>query len=52
LPADLADERQADVEDHEVEVREVRGGPVHVPGLGVLDRLRAERPEVILWRRP
>src|SRR6266508_874155 len=42
LPADLVDERQPDVEDHEVEVGEVGGRPVHVPGLGGLDRLRAQ----------
>jgi Zn ribbon nucleic-acid-binding protein len=53
LPAGFVDERQADVEDHEVEVRECialgfvvpvsRGGAVHFLGLLVLDRLRAER---------
>jgi hypothetical protein len=39
LPAHLVEERQADVEDDEVEVGEVGRGAVHVPGLGVLDRL-------------
>src|SRR6266446_10113525 len=43
LPANLIDERQANVEDHEVDIREVGGGSVHIPGLGMLDRLRAER---------
>ncbi len=42
LPADLVDERQANVEDHEVDIREVGGGSIHIPGLGVLDRLWAE----------
>ena len=47
LPARLVEERQPDVEDDEVEVREVGGGAVHVPGLGVLDRLRAQRDALV-----
>src|SRR5579884_3824888 len=43
LPANLIDERQAHVENDEVEVREVSGGSVHIPGLCMLDRLRAKR---------
>src|SRR6476660_3436968 len=43
LPARLVDEGQANVEDDEVDVGEVGGGSVHVPGLGVFDRLRSER---------
>src|SRR6476660_4440734 len=43
LPARLVDEGKADVEDDEVDVGEVGGGSVHVPGLRVFDRLRSER---------
>src|SRR5690348_4329631 len=43
LPADLVDERQADVEDDEVDIGEVGGSSVHIPGLGMLDGLRAKR---------
>src|SRR5260221_11566694 len=43
LPANLIDERQANVEDYEVDIREAGGGSVHIPGLGMLDRLRAKR---------
>jgi hypothetical protein len=35
------------VVDHEVDVGEVGRGAVHVPGLGVLDRLRAERHALV-----
>jgi hypothetical protein len=42
LPAGFVDERESDVVNDEVEVGKVRGGTVHVPGLGVLDRLRPE----------
>jgi hypothetical protein len=42
LPARLVQERQPDVEDDEVEIREVGRGAVHVPGLGVFDGLRAQ----------
>src|SRR5580700_11756578 len=38
---------QPDVEDHEVDVGEVGRRAVHVPGLGVLDRLRAERDALV-----
>ena len=47
LPADLVEERQPDVEDHEVEVGEVRRRPVHVERRGVLDRLRSERHALV-----
>src|SRR5438128_1210129 len=43
LPADLIDERQADMEDHEVDIREVGSCSVHIPGLGMFNRLRTER---------
>src|SRR5213082_3816738 len=43
LPADLVNERQADMENDEIDVREVVGGSVHIPGLSMLDVLRAER---------
>src|SRR5947209_5537699 len=42
LPADFIDEGQADVEDDEVDVGEVGGSPVHIPGLSVFDGLWAE----------
>src|SRR3989440_4474212 len=43
LPANLIDEGQANVEDDEVDIREVGGGPIHIPGLGGLNRLWAQR---------
>src|SRR5579875_647133 len=43
LPADFVYEGQADVEDDEVDVREVGGCAIHVPGLRHFNRLRAER---------
>src|SRR6266480_7206040 len=42
LPADLIDEGQANVEDDEVDIREVGRGPIHIPGLGGLNRLWAK----------
>src|SRR5947209_5587520 len=42
LPANLVDERQPDMEDDEIDVREVVGGSVHIPGLGMLDVLWAK----------
>src|SRR2546430_648548 len=42
LPAHLVDERQANMEDNEVDIREVGGGSIHIPGLGMLDWLRAK----------
>jgi len=47
LPQDLVQPRQADVEDDEVDVGEVRRRPVHVERPGVLDRLRAERDALV-----
>src|SRR6266700_4976903 len=43
LPADLVNERQANVEDDEVDIREVGCRSVHIPGLGMFDGLRAKR---------
>src|SRR5438270_617853 len=42
LPADLIDEGQANVEDDKVDIREVGRGPIHIPGLGRLNRLWAQ----------
>src|SRR5258706_14783632 len=43
LPANFVDERQTHVEDNEVDVREVGGCSIHVPGLRMFDGLRAKR---------
>src|SRR5579884_499363 len=42
LPANLIDEGQADVEDDEVEVREVGSRSIHIPGLRMFNGLRAK----------
>src|SRR5690348_15044693 len=43
LPANLIDERQADVKDNKVDIWEVSSSPIHIPGLGRLNRLWAQR---------
>src|SRR5437588_5443358 len=42
LPADFIDEGQTDVEDNEVDVGEVGGRSVHIPGLRMFDGLWAK----------
>src|SRR5258706_5030802 len=43
LPADFIDERQAHVENNEVEIREVCRCSIHIPNLRMFDELWAKR---------
>src|SRR5438874_10124567 len=43
LPANFIDERQANVEDNKIDIREVGCRSIHIPGLCMLNRLWTKR---------